>query len=132
MKKIYDDIYQRFRGFKSVKRGYKTPGESDWYYVDPRYKDDDERGKIDVADKNSINPRLNGILADDLSKNPEDYYIWRTKKDEKVRGKHAEREGKIFNKHIPPEGGNPGEDYNCRCYSRALQTGKDSRQTATC
>lgn len=31
--------------------------------------------------------------------------------------KHAEREGKIFNLHIPPEGGNPGEDYNCRCWA---------------
>ena len=124
MKTIHDDIYQRFHGFKSVKRGYKTQGESDWYYVDPRYKDDDERGKIDVASENSINPRLNGILEDDLNKNPEDYYIWRTKKDEKVRGKHAEREGKIFNKHIPPEGGNPGEDYNCRCWAEPYKPEK--------
>jgi uncharacterized protein with gpF-like domain len=43
-------------------------------------------------------------LRDDLKKNERDYYIWRTRKDEKVRGKHAEREGKIFNWHVPPEG----------------------------
>ena len=52
-----------------------------------------------------------------MKKNPEDYYIWRTKKDDKVRGKHAEREGKIFNWHVPPEGGHPGEEHNCRCWA---------------
>jgi len=62
-------------------------------------------------------PRLGAILADDIRENPENYYIWRTCKDDKVRGKHAEREGKVFNKHIPPVGGNPGEDYNCRCWA---------------
>ena len=124
MSKIYNELYQRFHEFKPVKRGYKKQEESDWYYVDPRYKDDDERGQINVASENSINPRLNGILADDLSKNSEDYYIWRTQKDEKVRGKHAEREGKIFNKHIPPEGGNPGEDNNCRCWAEPYKPEK--------
>lgn len=124
MSKIYNDLYQRFHGFKPVKRGYKKQGESEWYYVDPRYKNDDERGKIDVASENSINPRLKGILSDDMQQNPEDYYIWRTKGDDKVRGKHAEREGKIFNKHIPPEGGNPGEDYNCRCWAEPYRPEK--------
>ena len=114
--KLRDNLYQRFHGFKSIKRGYKKQGQSEWYYVDPRYdKDDDPRGQIDVESENSPNPRLNDILADDMQKNPEDYYIWRTKKDDKVRGKHAEREGEIFNWHVPPEGGHPGENYNCRC-----------------
>ena len=70
-----------------------------------------------MESENSPNPRLNDILADDMQKNPEDYYIWRTKKDDKVRSKHAEREGEIFNWHVPPEGGHPGEDYNCRCWA---------------
>ena len=118
MSKLQDDIYQRFRGFNPVRREFMKPGQSEWYYVDPRYdKDNDPRGQIDVPSKNSPNPRLNDILADDMNENPQDYYIWRTKKDDKVRGAHAEREGKIFNKHIPPEGGNPGEDYNCRCWA---------------
>lgn len=55
---------------------YKKQEESEWYYIDPRYKDDD-----------------------------------------KVRSTHAVREGKIFNKHIPPEDGTPGEAYNCRCWA---------------
>ena len=30
---------------------------------------------------------------DDRNENPENYYVWRTKGDDRVRGKHAEREG---------------------------------------
>ncbi len=118
MSKLQNDIYQRFRGFKTVRRGDKKQGQSEWYYVDPRYdKDDDARRQIDVESENSPNPRLSDILANDMDENPQDYYIWRTKKDDKVRGTHAEREGKIFNRHVPPDGGNPGEDYNCRCWA---------------
>lgn len=48
------------------------------------------------------------------------FYIWRTEHDEKVRGAHAARDGKIFNFHNPPPGGNPGEDYNCRCSAEPI------------
>lgn len=118
MNKLGDDLYQRLHGFKSVKRSHKKQGQSDWYYLNPRYDtDDDPRGEIDVPSENSFNPKLSSILKDEMNENPEDYYIWRTEKDDRVRGKHAEREGKIFNWHIPPEGGHPGEDYNCRCWA---------------
>ena len=118
MSKLRDDLYQRLHGFKSVKRSYKKQGQSDWYYLDPRGANTVASMKqIDVANENTVNPQLDSIIADDMVKNPNDYYIWRTRKDDKVRGKHAEREGKIFNKHIPPVGGNPGEDYNCRCWA---------------
>ena len=118
MNKLGDDLYQRLHGFKSVKRSHKKQGQSDWYYLNPRYDtDDDPRGEIDVPSENSFNPKLSSILTDEMNENPEDYYIWRTEKDDRVRGKHAEREGKIFNWHIPPEGGHPGEDYNCRCWA---------------
>lgn len=43
------------------------------------------------------------------------HYIWRTKRDGKVRSTHADREGQIFAWDSPPEGGHPGEDYGCRC-----------------
>ena len=126
MQKLNDELYQRFHGLKPVKRNKKKQGQSDWYYVDPRY--DDERGQIDVANENEPNPQLAEILVDDIKKNPDNYYIWRTKGDDKVRSHHKEREGKIFNKHIPPEGGHPGEDYNCRCWAepyKATQTKED-------
>ena len=46
---------------------------------------------------------------------PTTHYIWRTRRDGKVRPRHAEREGQIFAWDNPPPGGHPGEDYNCRC-----------------
>jgi hypothetical protein len=42
-------------------------------------------------------------------------YIWRTVGDGKVRSSHAERDGETFSWGHPPEGGHPGEAYNCRC-----------------
>ncbi|PZX44501.1 SPP1 gp7 family putative phage head morphogenesis protein [Roseinatronobacter thiooxidans] len=46
---------------------------------------------------------------------PTTHYIWRTCRDGKVRSSHVEREGQVFSWDDPPEGGHPGEDYNCRC-----------------
>lgn len=46
---------------------------------------------------------------------PTTHYIWRTRRDGKVRSAHADREGQIFSWDEPPEGGHPGEEYNCRC-----------------
>ena len=57
-----------------------------------------------------------GVLSDDMQENPEDHYIWRTKGDDKVRPSHKAREGKIFNKQVPPIDGNPGEEHDCRCW----------------
>lgn len=49
-----------------------------------------------------------------------DFYIWQTRRDAQVRESHAERDGKIFRWDAAPEGGHPGENYNCRCYARPL------------
>jgi uncharacterized protein with gpF-like domain len=64
-----------------------------------------------------------------------DAYVWRTMKDIRVRGapsggigglypnapiSHVEREGETFEYADPPEGGNPGEDFLCRCYAEAV------------
>ena len=46
---------------------------------------------------------------------PTTHYIWRTRRDGKVRSTHAAREGQVFSWNDPPQGGNPGEDYGCRC-----------------
>ena len=130
MSKPRDDLYKMFHGMKPVKRGYRKDGQSEWYYLDPRGAHSVEDMKeIDIAGKDVPNPKLNDILADDMQQNPEDYYIWRTKKDDKVRGAHAEREGKIFNKNVPPEGGNPGEDYNCRCWAEPYRPEKYADKT---
>ena len=47
-------------------------------------------------------------------------YIWRTVKDSDVRPAHAAREGQTFSWTNPPEGGHPGEDYNCRCWAEPV------------
>ena len=37
-----------------------------------------------MASEDAPNPKIKAILRDDLKKNERDYYIWRTRKDEKV------------------------------------------------
>lgn len=44
-------------------------------------------------------------------------YIWRSKDDDKVRSRHAQYDDQIFSWDEPPEGGHPGEGYNCRCFA---------------
>ena len=55
-------------------------------------------------------------------------YIWRTQGDSKVRDAHAERDGKVFSWDDPPEGGHPGEDYNCRCTAEEIEDKKDKEK----
>lgn len=47
-------------------------------------------------------------------------YIWRTVQDDHVRSSHRQREGQVFSWNAPPEGGHPGEDYNCRCWAEPI------------
>lgn len=47
-------------------------------------------------------------------------YVWRTANDERVRPEHAAREGEVFEWSDPPEGGHPGQDYQCRCVSEPV------------
>ena len=42
-------------------------------------------------------------------------YIWCTSGDNAVREEHADRDGRIFSWDDPPEGGHPGDDFQCRC-----------------
>jgi hypothetical protein len=52
------------------------------------------------------------------SNNLEDYYIWRTRMDDKVRSAHKNLEGKVF-KH-EDNITHPSEDYGCRCWKQKL------------
>ena len=49
-----------------------------------------------------------------------DLYIWRTQEDGKVRESHQDNNGRLFSKSAPPPTGNPGEDYNCRCWAEHI------------
>lgn len=69
---------------------------------------------------NHLFPRDETVLALDrevraIPKNRR--YIWRAVGDKKTRSEHAARDGQIFIWNEPPEGGHPGEDYNCRCWA---------------
>lgn len=46
---------------------------------------------------------------------PTTHYIWRTRRDGKVRDSYAANDGKIFTWNDPSPTGHPGEDYGCRC-----------------
>jgi SPP1 gp7 family putative phage head morphogenesis protein len=71
--------------------------------------------------------KLNGQLTQLRQKSAGvESYIWRTSLDERVRGdpdglypnavpSHFDREGKEFRWDSPPDGGHPGEDFQCRC-----------------
>lgn len=54
-------------------------------------------------------------------------YIWITQGDDLVRAEHAERDGGIFDMDNPPDGGNPGEAYNCRCMAVSVFNGISMR-----
>jgi SPP1 gp7 family putative phage head morphogenesis protein len=55
---------------------------------------------------------------------PTTHYIWRTRGDDKVRSSHSDNNGKIFAWDNPPETGNPGEDYGCRCVAEHYIAGE--------
>lgn len=53
-------------------------------------------------------------------------YIWRSQDDAKVRDNHAAYDDRVFRWDNPPEGGHPGESYNCRCYAEPVLPGVQS------
>lgn len=58
---------------------------------------------------------------------PTTHYIWRTRRDRRVRPEHADREGQIFAWNNPPPGGHPGEDNNCRCRAKSIEDPEKSQ-----
>ena len=42
-------------------------------------------------------------------------YIWRSRDDSRVRTAHAEYDDRIFSWSDPPQGGHPGQGWDCRC-----------------
>ena len=73
---------------------------------------------------------LNGFLQ------PEglhvDRYIWRSSADSRVRAAHAEYDDHIFFWSALPEGGHPGQDWNCRCTAEPIIDLNAIPEGATC
>lgn len=44
-------------------------------------------------------------------------YVWRSRDDARVRDSHADYDDRIFDWDTAPEGGHPGQAYNCRCHA---------------
>lgn len=44
-------------------------------------------------------------------------YVWRSRDDARVRDSHADYDDRIFDWDTPPEGGHPGQAWNCRCHA---------------
>ena len=47
-------------------------------------------------------------------------YIWRSRDDSRVRSAHAEYDNNSFLWSDPPEGGHPGQGWNCRCTAEPI------------
>ena len=61
-----------------------------------------------------------------------DRYIWRSNDDSRVRAVHAEYDDHIFLWSAPPEGGHPGQDWNCRCTAEPIIDLNAIPEGATC
>ena len=106
-----------------------------YYTPDPRIGYDDERNANlfdaiqsfqrghNLKENSYLMPFDETVRALDAELKSQDLagrYVWRSVHDVRVRDAHAAREGQIFTWGNPPEGGHPGEDYNCRCWAEVL------------
>ena len=73
---------------------------------------------------------LNGFLQTERLQ--VDRYIWRSNDDSRVRAVHAEYDDHIFLWSAPPEGGRPGQDWNCRCTAEPIIDLNAIPECATC
>jgi len=47
-------------------------------------------------------------------------YVWRSRDDARVRSTHAEYDDQTFSWSDPPDGGHPGQGWNCRCTAEPI------------
>jgi len=73
---------------------------------------------------------LNGVLQTQ-GLNAEQY-IWRSQDDSRVRSAHAAYDDHIFSWSDPPDGGHPGQGWNCRCTAEPVLDGTDIPDGAVC
>ena len=66
---------------------------------------------------------INQLRQEDLGI---EQYIWRSQDDAKVPDSHAAYDDRVFRWADPPEGGHPGEAYNCRCNAEPVLPGVQS------
>lgn len=87
-------------------------------FIDPLNGTIRSRAKLIARDQtNKLNGQLTELRHSELGIKR---YIWRTSLDERVRDSHRALEGKTFSYSDPPEVGNPGEDFQCRCTAEPI------------
>lgn len=62
--------------------------------------------------------RLNGLFQVEALQL--DHYIWRSQDDARVRAAHAAYDDHVFAWSDPPDGGHPGQAWNCRCTAEPI------------
>ena len=95
-----------------------------------KFKLSEKRAALIARDQvNKLNGQLTRMRQTNLGI---EKYVWRTSRDERVRTKHLEREGKVYSWDDPPDGGHPGQEVQCRCYAEPVIEGvprpKENRQ----
>ena len=74
--------------------------------------------------------RLNGFLQTEALQVEE--YIWRSQDDGRVRAAHAQHDDQVFAWSDPPEGGHPGQGWNCRCTAEPIIDLASMPEAAVC
>lgn len=59
-------------------------------------------------------------------------YTWRSSDDSRVRASHSEYDDRIFSWSDPPEGGHPGQEWNCRCTAEPIVDESSIPEGAVC
>jgi SPP1 gp7 family putative phage head morphogenesis protein len=107
---VYENVIQGRKSSQSMMKELKMLG--DITDARARFIARDQTAKLTAALNRERNQAL-GI----------EQYIWRTSKDASVRKTHRENAGKKFRFDDPPaKTGNPGEDYQCRCWAEPVIT----------
>lgn len=104
---VYDGTIRRNSASSMVKELQKAGGVSE------------RRAAFIARDQSSkLNSALTQVRAENLGVRE---YIWRTAGDERVRGNHANKNGKTFRWDSPPsDTGHPGQDPGCRCVAQPI------------
>ena len=106
--------------------GANTQEMENWFSV--RYAGSVVERRVDIR----VESEAKGCQVDAMSwflpEGGFGYYVWTTRKDNKVRPDHARLEGRICNWNDPPvvdlrsgRRAHPGGDYNCRCSAAPLK-----------
>lgn len=111
-----DEVEKRSNGGNSV--GIQNRRDAEGALLNsPEVPDDSSELPKKASLNKTIVPLKNATFDQGIN---QDYFIWRTRMDNKVRSSHISLEGKIFRKDDPPGGHMPGTYANCRCHAEEV------------